>query len=403
MAVQISKETIAEELAREQRWDWLRYPGYALLFALFLLLLLVVWFWPRYPYNPAVDLPWEVERVNLMPLVEGVAKERGYFNINGPTVIRVPDWVKNPLGRYYMYFAHHKGSYIRLAYADHPEGPWRVHRRQVMPLETSGFPVQMPRISEGALDRLYDTFSLHVVRDYLLLQYQAVVADPAERKRRGFSEAANRMTHVASPEIWIDELGKRLVMFYHGYDELGSQSSRIATSTDGLDFTPTGGTVFSTYLRAFEYRGQFYLLGMPGVLYRANSAEGPFKPRRRLLFQPDMRHAGLWLEGDTLHVFWSVVGYAPERILYSQVDLSSWDWDDWRATTPAEVLAPELKWEGVEVPVMPSLRGELDILAHELRDPYLFVDEDGERYLYYVGGGEKAIGMVRLRDKPEDM
>src|SRR4051812_2493768 len=28
-------------------------------------------------------------------------------NIDGPTVIRVPPWVDHPLGRYYMYFAHH--------------------------------------------------------------------------------------------------------------------------------------------------------------------------------------------------------------------------------------------------------------------------------------------------------
>ena len=37
-------------------------------------------------------------------------------SINGPTLIRVPDWVKNPLGRYYLYFAHHAGKYLRLAY-----------------------------------------------------------------------------------------------------------------------------------------------------------------------------------------------------------------------------------------------------------------------------------------------
>ena len=40
------------------------------------------------------------------------------INIQGPSLIRVPDWLPNPLGRYYLYFADHKGSYIRLAYAD---------------------------------------------------------------------------------------------------------------------------------------------------------------------------------------------------------------------------------------------------------------------------------------------
>ena len=48
-------------------------------------------------------------------------------NIQGPSLIRVPDWVENPLGRYYLYFADHKGAYIRLAYADDLRGPWKSH------------------------------------------------------------------------------------------------------------------------------------------------------------------------------------------------------------------------------------------------------------------------------------
>ena len=48
-------------------------------------------------------------------------------NIQGPSLIRVPDWVPAPLGRYYLYFADHKGRYIRLAHADRLEGPWQVH------------------------------------------------------------------------------------------------------------------------------------------------------------------------------------------------------------------------------------------------------------------------------------
>lgn len=35
-------------------------------------------------------------------------------NVNGPTVIRVPDWVERPLGRYYVYAANHTGTFIRL-------------------------------------------------------------------------------------------------------------------------------------------------------------------------------------------------------------------------------------------------------------------------------------------------
>ena len=31
-------------------------------------------------------------------------------NINGPSLIKVPDWVSDRLGAYYLYFAHHTGT-----------------------------------------------------------------------------------------------------------------------------------------------------------------------------------------------------------------------------------------------------------------------------------------------------
>ena len=48
-------------------------------------------------------------------------------NINGPTVIRIPDWIApenraNPDAKYYIYFAHHKGEYIRMVWATEIEG-----------------------------------------------------------------------------------------------------------------------------------------------------------------------------------------------------------------------------------------------------------------------------------------
>ena len=60
-------------------------------------------------------------------------------NINGPSLLRVPDWVPAPLGRYYLYFAHHAGDHIRMAYADELGGPWRVHEGGVLQLADSYF------------------------------------------------------------------------------------------------------------------------------------------------------------------------------------------------------------------------------------------------------------------------
>ena len=67
----------------------------------------------------------------------------------------------------------------------------------------------------------------------------------------------------------------------------------------------------------------------------------------------------------------------------------------WRATRPVDLLLPELAWEGADLPLAPSLRGELDVRARELRDPYAW-REGEDLYLIYVGGGEKAIGLSRL-------
>src|SRR5262249_16940940 len=60
-------------------------------------------------------------------------------NVNGPSIIRVPSWIEHPLGRYYMYFAHHMGTHIRLAYADAITGPWHVYDPGVLEVKDTAF------------------------------------------------------------------------------------------------------------------------------------------------------------------------------------------------------------------------------------------------------------------------
>ncbi|MCD6520797.1 MAG: hypothetical protein J7M05_12845 [Anaerolineae bacterium] len=60
-----------------------------------------------------------IERLSTNPIIHPGLDESIGSNINGPSLIRVPLWIKNPLGKYYLYFASHHGQYIRLAYADH--------------------------------------------------------------------------------------------------------------------------------------------------------------------------------------------------------------------------------------------------------------------------------------------
>ena len=55
----------------------------------------------------------------------------GSTNINGPSIIRVPDWIPvaervNPNAQYYMYFGHHIGFTIRMAWSDSLTGDWTL-------------------------------------------------------------------------------------------------------------------------------------------------------------------------------------------------------------------------------------------------------------------------------------
>src|SRR4051812_7574045 len=79
----------------------------------------------------------QVRRFPENPIIRPNMDARMGDNINGPSLIRIPDWIEQPLGRYYLYFAHHDGRYIRLAYADDLHGPWQTHEPGVLPLAAS--------------------------------------------------------------------------------------------------------------------------------------------------------------------------------------------------------------------------------------------------------------------------
>lgn len=75
------------------------------------------------------------QRLLDRPLIDGTLDPSISDNVQGPSLIRVPDWVEGRLGRYYLYFASHKGDSIRLAYADSLVGPWKIHPGGALALE----------------------------------------------------------------------------------------------------------------------------------------------------------------------------------------------------------------------------------------------------------------------------
>ena len=296
----------------------------------------------------------------IYPGMKGLEGQLG-DNIDGPSVIRAPSWLKEPLGKYYMYFAHHRGAYIRLAYADKPEGPWRVYEPGTLRL----------------------------------------------------NQATECQDHVASPDALVDEAAKRVILYFHCPIESAdvkrnrpyAQMTFVATSGDGLHFTPVRNEVAAPYLRAFHYRGYTYAIAMSdkksayplwlrsAQFYRSKTGMPPFEIGPRII--DEMRHGAVLLRGQTLHVFYTVIGDDPERIYHCAVDLRP-DWTEWTATAPTEVLRPETTYEGADLPVAQSRGGMSAGRERALRDPAI-LDDDGKVYLYYTVAGENGIAVARLR------
>lgn len=327
-------------------------------------------------------------------------------NINGPSVILIPDWIPPeqraaPAARYYLYFAHHTGDYIRLAWAQDIEGPWALYQAGagVAPGE------------RGVLDMGSDR--------YIPLGNGLAIA-----------------SHIASPDVHVDNEGKRIVMYFHGLSRREGtawklQQTYVATSPTGLNFS-AGIVPFPlsvSYLRVFEYRSRLQGL-TPTQFHRPRDNENPWdlsdalasaenglweshnthflpiprdrqvsEPGRRLP-NPRVRHLALHRTGDTMQVFYTVKENSPERILATTVDLTVTDWEKVPATqAPTEILRPEREWEGATLAPTFSKKGASKKWENALRDPFVFSD-GGSLYLFYAGGGERGIGLARLSPQP---
>jgi len=300
----------------------------------------------------ATPLPrWTAVRMAPAPVPpEALARLGG--NVNGPSLVRTPDWLPGRLGRYHLYFAHHHGRHIRLAYADSLGGPWTLWDPGTLRLE------------------------------------QTPCAD-----------------HIASPDVHVDEDRRELRMYFHGRPAQagaarGPQATYLARSLDGIHFASEPGILGRPYLRAVPWRGQWLAVGRRGCLYRSPDGLMPFEPGPNPFAGGPflLRHAALRLEDDVLSVFHSCIGAAPEHIQVSHLRLNG-DWSRWTASPPASLLRPERIEEGADLPVAPSAPGRARGPLHQLRDPAYFREGPSE-YLLYTLAGESGIGLARLEPCP---
>ncbi len=324
---------------------------------------------PRYRVHHLIDRPI---------ITPGMDARMGP-NIEGPSLIRTPEWLPGRMGRYYLYFADHKGDYIRLAYADQLSGPWKVHAPGALQLTESGLPTNAPVGSPQAIATVQAGGG----------------ADRAPPGTPHIPSALDDATlpHLASPDVVVDEANRRIVMYFHGLGGFNDQFSKVAVSTNGVDFTPVGGRIGPSYLRTFQHQDWTYAQAMPGLFLRSRDGIGSWETGPRL-FPVNQRHSALLKRGNALHVFWTRVGDAPESILASTIDISG-DWTTWKASEPVVVLKPERPWEGASLPIERSYRSAVFKPVNQLRDPAIYV-EAGRIYLLYAVQGEAGIAIAEM-------
>lgn len=262
-------------------------------------------------------------------------------NINGPSLLRAPDWLPKPPGQYLLYFADHHGQGIHLATADQLAGPWHI------------FPGGVLRLDQTVCKK-----------------------------------------HIASPDVHVDAANKEILMYFHGPAK-GGQMSFLARSRDGLHFTAGTTALGPSYFRVFRHNGWFYTITKQsgaGILFRSRDGVTAFEQGPALV--PNMRHAAMKLDGDRLWLFYSRIGDAPEHLLVSQIDLRP-DWQQWKVSSTASLLKPEKDYEGVSLPIKASVSGAAKKPVHELRDPAIF-EEHGKTWLLYSVAGERGLALAEL-------
>tara|TARA_Y100000592_G_scaffold1325_1_gene2084 strand:+ start:880 stop:2427 length:1548 start_codon:yes stop_codon:yes gene_type:complete len=264
-------------------------------------------------------------------------------NINGPSLIKVPDWVENPLGKYYLYFAHHRGEYIRMAYSDSITGPYTLY--------------------EGGTLKLSQTIG---------------------------------NDHVASPDVHIDNDNKEIIMYYHTPFE-DWQYTFKAKSKDGLSFKSDKDKLGMFYFRVFEWRGRTFSVAKnrntSGISYEL--IDGKWIPQDEN-FIPMMRHAAVLVEDDVVYIFYTIVGEAPESIYCSEVDIDN----GWNLKNTYLLLKPEYHYEHANLELRPSYFG--GGVGNELRDPCIY-EENGKKYILYSVIGECGIAIAELHEQHQHM
>jgi hypothetical protein len=272
---------------------------------------------------------------NMLPGKDGA-------NISYPSLIEVPEWVANPLGRYYLYFSsHRRGRYIRLAHANEITGPWTVY-------------------APGTL-----------------------------------TAAQMQSKQVVGPEAYVDHAEHQIRL----YVKAGGGRTGVVRSTNGINFTPVNKNIGEDYCRLFTRGGEIFgLFGDRGVQVRRSKNGIDFEDGPSLFADapgPYVRHVGLQPFANSLRVLFTQKLAAPEHIRMGVVNLDA-PWTSWSIGATVEIMRPQMAYEGANEPITVSRKGPARNPEHALRDPFIY-EGLGRTWLIYAIAGESGLALAELQ------
>jgi len=258
-------------------------------------------------------------------------------NINGPSLIKVPKWIKSPLGKYYLYFSHHNGKYIRMAYSDKIIGPYKIYKEGVLHIKNS----------------------------------------PGN-------------DHIASPDVHVDLENNMITMFYHTCFNK-DQYTFESFSKDGISFKSHNINLGSYYFRVFRFKKQLYSIAKGfdnyGKIYKKVNNEWKIIYEKLI---KNIRHTAILVEDDMIYLFYSLIGDLQESIYCCNLNINNFI-----TTNKYKLLKPTLKYEGYNFTKKNSKIGMEKKFVNQVRDPGIFINKR-DKYLLYSVSGEKGIAIAKL-------
>jgi len=228
-----------------------------------------------------------------------------------------------------------------------------------------------------------------------------------------------------SPSIFVDDEKQQLLMYIHGHgcqkatanQPAGLQPTVLFASNDGVSWDYVRNNEEEPYLLQdsfylsvpvySKHDGYFYAMAKTqenkvgsAVLYRSKSITGPFE--KGPIVARGIRHVDLYLDSNTLYVFFTLIGDMPERVLLGSIDISnSEQWMHWNLLPGPTLLQPEYFYEHGNAKLQPSESGAAKETMRELRDPRFLPDNEKKGdvlsgYLFYTVQGEQGIALARL-------